>query len=269
MTRVVAIIPARYASSRFPGKPLVSILGKPMILHVAEKAAAVFSAEDVYIATDDERIAETTTAAGFQVVMTSDALTGTDRTWLAAKQIPADFYINIQGDEPMLDPADIFAVTIAKLRNPGSITNGMTWLTDAEDPASPNIPKVVTADDGRLIYMSRLPIPGVKDARNAPARYLKQVCIYGFTLGELKAFGSRQQKSWLEAREDIEILRFLDLGLPVQMIHTSGASLAVDIPEDVQRVEAELLNRQRSGTRQHPATLALPALPEPETSIVH
>ena len=168
------------------------------------------------------------------------ARTGTDRLWEAAQQIDAEFYINIQGDEPLLDPEDICQIVREKQERISGVVNGMCCLSEDEDPDSPNIPKVVSSEDGRLIYMSRQPIPGFKDQANRPERYMKQVCIYAYTRGELALFGGLGRKTYLEEREDIEILRFLDLSIPVYMVETRGASLAVDIPEDVERVEAAL-----------------------------
>jgi 3-deoxy-manno-octulosonate cytidylyltransferase (CMP-KDO synthetase) len=236
--KVLGIIPARYQSSRFPGKPLVKLCGKPMILHVLEKTEKALGKENTYVATDDQGIADVVINAGYQVVMTSsNALTGTDRLFEAAQQLPADIYINVQGDEPLLDPNDICKIRDLKLQNLDSIINGMCKLTPKEDPHNVNIPKVITDEKQRLVYMSRLAVPGFKDAKNAPQYYLKQVCIYAFTLAELKAFGEFGRKSYLEHKEDIEILRFIDIGMPIMMQETSGASLAVDVEEDVAVVE--------------------------------
>ena len=240
--RSVVVIPARFSSTRYPGKPLVSLLGKPMILWVAELSARAVGVGDVYVATESERIAEVVEAAGFQVVMTSAAaLTGTDRLAEAARMIEADIYINVQGDEPLVDPADILRVRDAKLQTPDRVVNGFSWIADDEDPRSVNIPKVITNERNELIYMSRVVLPGFKEQKNAPVRVKKQVCIYGFTRDELEAFQAFGRKSELENSEDIEILRFLELGKKVQMIETKPGSLAVDVPSDVAKVEAALL----------------------------
>jgi 3-deoxy-manno-octulosonate cytidylyltransferase (CMP-KDO synthetase) len=239
--RTVAIIPARYASSRFPGKPLVELAGKPMIIWVAELSAKAIGHENVFVATEDERIKAVVEAAGFQAVMTSpEALTGTDRLAEASVEIDADVFINVQGDEPLVSPEDIVKIRDAKLKNPDTIINGFSWITETEDPNSVNIPKVITSEDDRMIYMSRVALPGFKEAKNAPPRYKKQVCIYAFNKGELRNFQEFGRKSELEHSEDIEILRFLELGLPIKMIETRPGSLAVDIPEDVEKVTAAL-----------------------------
>ncbi|MGP9659590.1 3-deoxy-manno-octulosonate cytidylyltransferase [Halomonas sp. AOP31-B1-25] len=239
--RSVVLIPARYSSSRYPGKPLVPLLGKPMILWVAELAARAVGGENVYVATEDERIVDVVEGAGFQaVVTTDDALTGTDRLAQAAEQIKADIYINVQGDETLVDPADILKVRDAKRAHMDDIVNGFSWVSAQEDPHSVNIPKVITNERDELVYMSRVALPGFKDAKCAPRGYKKQVCIYAFTREELAAFRGFGRKSELEFSEDIEILRFLELGKTIRMVETQPGSLAVDVPEDVARVEAAL-----------------------------
>ena len=239
--RTVVIIPARYGSSRYPGKPLVPLLGKPMILWVAELSASALGKDNVYIATDDKRIATVATDAGFQAIMTSkNALTGTDRLAEAAEQIDSDIFINVQGDEPLANAEDILCVRDEKLQYPDNIINGFTWIPSSEDPHNINIPKVITNECNELIYMSRIALPGFKDERNAPERYKKQVCIYAFTKEELIAFKSYGRKSKLEQNEDIEILRFLELNKKVRMIETTPGSLAVDVPSDVASVEQAL-----------------------------
>tara|TARA_R110000851_G_scaffold135045_1_gene270435 strand:- start:23201 stop:23917 length:717 start_codon:yes stop_codon:yes gene_type:complete len=236
------MIPARFGSSRYPGKPLVPLLGKPMILWVAELSAKAVGAENVYIATEDQRIADVVESSCFQSVMTSDnALTGTDRLAQAAEQVEADIYINVQGDEPLADPVDILRVRDAKQAHMKDIINGFSWVSAQEDPHSVNIPKVITNERDELVYMSRVALPGFKDSKHAPTRYKKQVCIYAFTREELEVFRGFGRKSELEHAEDIEILRFLELGKTIRMVETQPESLAVDVPEDVARVEAALL----------------------------
>jgi 3-deoxy-manno-octulosonate cytidylyltransferase (CMP-KDO synthetase) len=241
--RSVIIIPARYGSSRYPGKPLVPLLGKPMVLWVAELSARAIGTEHVYIATEDRRIANVVEAAGFQAVMTTDdALTGTDRLAQAAQEIDSDIYINVQGDEPLLDPEDILKIRDAKLASMDDIINGFCWIGAHEDPSSVNLPKVITNECDEMVYMSRIALPGFKDARCSPSRYKKQVCIYAFTREELAAFHTFGRKSELERAEDIEILRFLELGRTIRMVETKPSSLAVDVPADVPRAEAALRN---------------------------
>jgi 3-deoxy-manno-octulosonate cytidylyltransferase (CMP-KDO synthetase) len=241
--RTVVIIPARFSSSRYPGKPLVPLLGRPMILWVAELAAKAVGRDNVYVATDDERISQIVEDAGFSFVMTGPAETGTDRIADAASEIKADIFINVQGDEPLVDPEDILRIRDAKLENPGKVINGFAWIGEGEDPKSVNIPKVITNEEDELVYMSRLPVPGFKDEKNKPGRYKKQVCIYAFSQEELRRYREFGRKSQLEKSEDIEILRFFELGVAVRMIKTKPGSLAVDVPGDVDKVELALRSR--------------------------
>ena len=239
--RVCIIIPARYGSSRLPGKPLVKLLGRAMVLRVAELAAKVIHQSHVFVATDHHEIAEVVTKAGFKVIYTdSNLLTGTDRVAVAAQTVDYDIVINIQGDEPCLDPGDIKAVIKAKIENPRHVINGFCLLDKSEDVESVNIPKVVVTESTELVYMSRQVIPGSKDMCFDDSDFFKQVCIYAFTPEQLRVFNSFGRKSTLEAREDIEILRFLDLGIPVKMKRCSGGSFAVDVIEDIPRVESRL-----------------------------
>lgn len=245
--RIVGVIPARYKSSRYPGKPLVPLLGKPMIIWVCEGAVGVFGRENLYVATEDERIRDVVETAGFRAIMTSDEhLTGTDRLSEVATKVEADIYVNIQGDEPLVNGDDIQKVISAKRLAPSHVVNAYASLAPDEDPSNVNIPKVVVSASGRLVYMSRLPIPGIKDSRVGAPTYRKQVCIYAFNADELVAFKGHGRKGSQELYEDIEILRFFDLGVPVQMVEVDSGYLAVDRPEDVVAVENALRARART-----------------------
>jgi len=233
MKDVLGIIPARYKSSRFPGKPLVNILGKPLVIHVAEKVSEALGKENFVVATEDQRIADEVARWGYVAVMTSDRpRTGTDRLWEVAQQMEAKIYLNIQGDEPMVKPEDILRIYRTKSDFPDHIINGYTEVGIDEDPGSVNIPKVIINENEELVYMSRLPIPGIK-RRDVTPQYFKQVCIYAFSFEELRAFGERGAKTYLESFEDIEILRFLEMGHKIKMVKTQCSSLAVDVPEDL------------------------------------
>lgn len=217
-----------------------------MILWVAELSARAVGRESVFVATDDDRIENVVRGAGYSAIRTSgEARTGTDRLAEAARQIEADIYLNVQGDEPLLNPEDIKRVIAVKEKYPNEIVNCYCRLQAGEDPSSVNIPKVIFAEDGRLLYMSRSCIPGFKDSRNAPTVYHKQVCIYAFSASDLQKFAAFGRKSRLEQSEDIEILRFLEWGAQIRMVETSSGSLAVDIPEDVAPVEAALRSANR------------------------
>ena len=244
--KVIGVIPARYKSSRFPGKPLVLLNGIPMIIRVAKIVEKTLGKKNTYIATDDIRIKELVETHGFKAVITSpNCLTGTDRIYDFSKQIKADIYVNVQGDEPLLNHKDIQKIIDIKKNNPNFVINGMCSLTADENPHNLNIPKVVTNKFNDLLYISRLALPGVKSNKNKhQPDYKKQVCIYAFNNKELESFGRQQEKSVFEEFEDIEILRFFDLNIPVKMVETSGSSLAVDVFEDIEKVEKELIKME-------------------------
>jgi 3-deoxy-manno-octulosonate cytidylyltransferase (CMP-KDO synthetase) len=174
--------------------------------------------------------------------MTSEAcLTGTDRVWEAAKSLSLDHVINVQGDEPLISPDHIDHFVREMERHPEAILNGMCPIDCEEEYRSSTIPKVVAAPDGRLLYMSRAAIPTDKSLRFRQA--WKQVCVYVFPRGPLDAFSRVPTKTPLEAIEDIEVLRFLELGYEVRMLQLGQGSIAVDVPEDVRRVEDALRAR--------------------------
>lgn len=229
------IIPARYESSRFPGKPLADILGKSLILRVWEQCIKALDKKNVFIATDDERIVNHCLKNDMQYLLTPNTcLTGTDRIYEASKQIKSDIYINVQGDEPLLKPQDIIDVINASKNNPSSIINAMCPISSEEDFRSSSVPKVVTDTKNKLLYMSRGAIPTNKKFEFIEAK--KQVCVYALPLSALEAFGKHATKTPMESIEDIEILRFIEMGYPVQMIDVSSSSIAVDHPHDIQRV---------------------------------
>ena len=232
------IIPARYASSRFQGKPLVDLCGTPMITRVADICSELLGKDNVFIATDDSRIQSVVDAHGYEAIMTGKCLTGTDRVAEAANHIDADIYINVQGDEPLINPADIKKVIDTKKQNIDKVVNAYRYLKKDEDASNINIPKVVTTELDNLVYMSRALIPRCKTDMIYDIK--KQVCIYAFTKDELNKFYNFGRKSYLESIEDIEILRFLDLNIPVLMTEVTSESIAVDCPSDVMLVEQSL-----------------------------
>ncbi len=238
--KTAIIIPARYESGRFPGKPLALIRGRPMIHWVYSRCVeSSVPPARIYVATDDDRIALACRLHNIQTVMTSsDCRTGTDRVYEASQQIDADMFINVQGDEPMVKPDDIDLVISAARRDPTVVYNAMCPITSDEDFRNSSIPKVVCRPDGSLLYASRAAIPTTKSCTFVAA--FKQVCIYAFPRDALRSFASATKKTPLEAIEDIEILRFIEMGRTVTMVKVSGASIAVDHPEDILRVEAAL-----------------------------
>ncbi|HCE2178519.1 TPA: 3-deoxy-manno-octulosonate cytidylyltransferase [Vibrio parahaemolyticus] len=232
------VIPARYKSSRFPGKPLVDICGKPMIQHVWERCCLAVGQEKVYVATDDSRIQNVVESFGGQVVMTSsDCLTGTDRLAEANLQLNCDFIVNVQGDEPLINPEDINTVIEAFLKS-GNVTNAMCVINSEQEFRSFTVPKVTFSQSGKLLYMSRAGIPQTKTGEYKFG--YKQVCIYAFSKEQLAFFYSNKAKTRHEQVEDIEILRFLESDYVVDMVEVEAGSLAVDVPTDVKAVITKL-----------------------------
>jgi len=231
----LVVIPARYKSSRFPGKPLIDINGKSMIRRVWEKCIEASSEENVIIATDDKRIEEHCLKNGMQSIITPvNCLTGTDRVAEVAKKIDADFYVNVQGDEPLINPRDIEEVIRAFKKNPTFTFCAMSKADSNDDYNNYNIPKVVTANDGSLLYISRAGIPANKEGSSVPI--MKQVCIYAFPKNHLDKFGLGKDKTKLESLEDIELLRLIELGCKVKMLELNTNSIAIDTPEDLRKV---------------------------------
>jgi 3-deoxy-manno-octulosonate cytidylyltransferase (CMP-KDO synthetase) len=234
----IIVIPARFQSSRFEGKPLCMLNGKSMITRVYHKCLAAVDGDQnlVYVATDDEKIKAHCIKEKLNVVMTpSDCLTGTDRLGDVAKYIDAHTYINVQGDEPLILPSDIQLIINESKKYPHKLINAMTEIHDEEEFKNPNVPKVVTTPEGRLLYMSRATIPTTKKLQFKKA--FKQVCIYAFPKNSLMDFCDQLEKTPLEEIEDIEILRFLEIGYEVKMVVVSGNSVAVDTPEDAKKVD--------------------------------
>ena len=243
--KTAVIIPARYSSTRFPGKPLIELLKKPMIIWVAEIASQAVGKENVFIATDDYQIKRLVEKYKFKSVITNkNHLTGTDRVAEAAEKIDADIFVNLQGDEPLVEPKNINKIIHWKIKNLDKVINGFCYLSNSEDPKNINIPKVITNEENKLIYMSRSAIPGSKSKPLTQNNYKKQVCIYAFTLEELKKFRLFGRKSVLEEKEDIEILRFLEINKEILMVKLPSGSLAVDIPDDIPKVEEKLKTKK-------------------------
>jgi 3-deoxy-manno-octulosonate cytidylyltransferase (CMP-KDO synthetase) len=235
----LVVIPARYESSRLPGKPLVELCGVPMIIRTWRQCVKVVPPSQVLIATDDLRIARICSESGVQYMMTSEScLTGTDRVAEVAEKITASSYINVQGDEPAFNPDDLEAIIKAANAYPNDVINGYCPIEDEHEFRSPTIPKVIVRPDNRLLYMSRAAIPTGKTLQFYGA--LRQVCAYAFPPQALREFSLARQKTPMEGIEDIEILRFLELGYEVRMLPLSSQSISVDLPEDIPRVETRI-----------------------------
>lgn len=249
--KVVAVVPARWGSRRFPGKPLASILDRPMIAWVADAARRASSVDTVLVATDDERIAAAARDAGAEVCMTSpDHATGTDRTHEAVQGLGADIVLNLQGDEPLLDPESVDRLVGAfadpQVRMATLAIRGVT----EEDRANPDVAKIVVDDRGDALYFSRAAIPfrNVESGVVAPPAgqrdetSWKHVGTYGFRSAALDEFVAAGREG-LEVVEDLEQLRALRLGWRIRIVEIDREPLGVDRPEDVKRVETVLRER--------------------------
>ena len=234
---ILGVIPARYKSSRFEGKPLCLIKNIPMIKRTYEQAKKSTLLDKLVVATESELIKNYCEQENIPVVMTSETcLTGTDRLSEVAQTEYFDFYVNIQGDEPVIDPKSIDEV-VREFQIHGNeymAYNLYKEIEDTDEITSSTIIKVIVNEKDELLYMSRLGVPFNKS--NDRVKFKKQVCVYGFTQNALKVFSSRS-KTCNEQFEDIEILRFVDMGYKVKMKETEVSSIAVDIPEDVAKVE--------------------------------
>ena len=235
MLDYLLIIPARYESKRLPGKPLLKIKGIPMIIRTFNQCAQVVPRSKILVATDDKKIQKICEFENINTIMTSKkCLTGTDRIAEVAKKIKRDFYINVQGDEPICNPKDIKKIIKHAKKNPTQVINGFTEIKNKKQFYSPSIPKVVFDNNSNLMYMSRSPIPSNKKKQFIKA--WRQVCIYSFSYKSLENYTSVKKKTILESIEDLELNRFLELGYQVKMIKMSNKSVAVDTKEDLLRV---------------------------------
>ncbi len=213
----------------------MDVCGIPMIIRTYNQCKKVVPESKILVATDDQRIKKVCQDAKINTVMTSKrCLTGTDRVAEVAKKLKADFYLNIQGDEPICNPTDIKKLLIAAKSNPKKIINGYTEIKDKKLFYSGHIPKLVFRKDGRLLYQSRAPIPTTKDKKFVKS--WRQVCIYSLPYKPLIKFSSVKNKTPLEALEDCELLRFLELGYEIKMIKMSDKSVSVDTKESLKEV---------------------------------
>lgn len=234
--RLAIVIPARYASTRLPGKPLADILGKTMVQHVYERALEVPGVDTVVVATDDQRVLEAVRAFGGRCVMTSpEHPSGTDRLVEVMQTVDADIYINLQGDEPLVRPGDI-ALLADGMRADSSVQVGtLCHAIDAQEARNPNTVKVVLAANGDALYFSRAAIPFARD--DAPASYLKHVGVYAYRREVLAAY-SQLPAAMLEQAEKLEQLRLLAAGLRIRAFKVEASGPGVDTPECLARVRA-------------------------------
>ena len=236
MSDFLIVIPARYKSKRLPGKPLIDIKGLPMIVRTYNQCKKVVNSSKILVATDHKKIFRLCKKKNINVMMTSTkCLTGTDRVAEVAKKIKKKFYINVQGDEPLCNPVDIKKIINTAKKHPNAVINGFTEIKDKKTFYSPHIPKVIFRENGNLIYMSRAPIPSNKSRSLIKA--WRQICIYSFPYKSLKVFSNFKKKTRLEAIEDLELNRFIEIGYQVKMIKMSNKSIAVDTKSDLLKVK--------------------------------
>ncbi len=235
---MIVVIPARYASTRFPGKALADLGGKSVLRRCYEQVAKVVATDGIVVATDDQRIVTECERYEMRSIITSAAcLTGTDRVAEVAQRIAAPWYINVQGDEPFLNPDGLrqlirFTETASADL---SIINACAPISHEADFRSVTVPKVVRDMSGNLLYISRAAIPTTKSLEFGGA--FRQVGLYAFRAEALHQFAKQPNKTPLEALEDVEILRFLELGFRVAMIEVQESGIAIDTPEDLERAK--------------------------------
>ncbi|MFD8607397.1 3-deoxy-manno-octulosonate cytidylyltransferase [Streptomyces sp. NPDC059631] len=231
--RHIAVIPCRWGASRFPGKPLALLGDKPLLWHVHQRCLEAKRLDGAIVATDDERIEAACRELGIDCLRTGEHLTGTDRVAEVAERLPADGYINVQGDEPFIAPGAIDAISEAlEHLPPGTLAvNAYTELVDIAAALDSNVVKVVVAAQGDALMFSRHPIPYPKGER---PKYARQLGLYGFAGHSLQRFRQLRQGP-LERAEGVEMLRFIEHGHAVQMVPVTDDGVAVDTPEDLAR----------------------------------
>ena len=245
---VLAVIPARFHSTRLPGKVLADIAGKPMIEHVYRRTAAAASVHAVLVATDDERILSAVRAFGGAAILTrSDHVSGTDRIAEAVRDLPCGVVVNVQGDEPLIEPETIDAAVAPLLADPSvEMATLSRPLTTLEEFRSPHVVKVVTDLNENALYFSRAPIPATVSGRSVPAAAARaHVGLYVYrrqTLLHLEA----SPPAALELEESLEQLRALAHGIRIRVVPTRHAAAGVDTPEDLERVRSMMVTSLRT-----------------------
>ena len=239
--RLAALIPARYSAQRLPGKPLADIGGVPMVVRVAERARQTAGVDAVAVATDDARIVEAVESAGFRALMTDPACrNGTERIAQAARDLPADGYLNVQGDEPLIDPRAI--AQVASLLRAGAQMATLARPLQPSEADLPQVVKVVLDDRRRALYFSRSLIPYPRSGGEVAP--LAHIGIYGFSSETLQRFAKLPETA-LERAEGLEQLRALSYGIPIDVGVGDYRSIAVDTPEDLERVRRLFEDEQR------------------------
>ena len=235
MLNYVIVIPARLKSKRLPNKPLIKIKGIPMIVRTYNQCLKAAYRDRIYVATDSNKIKKICENNKIKVVLTSkNCLTGTDRIAEFSKKIKSKVYINIQGDEPIFNPRDIKKLIKFSKKHPTDVINGYSKILDKKDFFDENIPKVLFSKKKELIYMSRAPIPFNKKKKFFWA--YRQICAYSLPYKALLKFNKIKKKSKIESIEDLELLRFIEMGIKIRMIEMSNKSLAIDTKSDLKKI---------------------------------
>lgn len=238
--RTIAVIPCRFESKRLPGKPLLDIHGKSLVQRVYERACLAKTLERVIVATDDARILTAVEAFGGDAVLTSPSHeSGTDRVAEAAAELDVELVVNVQGDEPLIDPAAIDAAVALARSTPGAIVSLMSPIRDEKLELDPNVVKVVTDLDGFALYFSRATIPAPARGRRSNTRYFQHIGLYVYPKRVLAQWGTMSPTP-LEQAERLEQLRALENGLRIRMQETPEAGIGVDTKEDLERVRQVL-----------------------------
>lgn len=239
----VIVIPTRMKGTRLPGKPLIEIMGKAIIHHVWDRCRQVCNPEDIYIATEDNEIDLYCRNNNIQCVLTQSAETAIDRIKYFSDIIPADAYINIQGDEPIVNVNDIETLLAYNRKYPDRVVFGKT-RANVEEFNDVSKAKVVCDQEGKLLYSSRAGIPINNQGKFVSAE--RAIWLYAFNKNALDAYNQFQGKTYLDTVEDTEIIRFLEIGIPVYCIDMIGDSWAVDEPKDLAIVEQKLKSQNLS-----------------------
>jgi 3-deoxy-manno-octulosonate cytidylyltransferase (CMP-KDO synthetase) len=241
---VLGVIPARYGSTRFPGKLLAEIAGRPLIQHVYERAVQSTALDDLVVATDDERIHDCISSIGGQVIMTrADHPSGTDRIAEVAERMIHGHYVNIQGDEPLIQAEAIDMLVAHSLKRGAPMSTLVRALhpeADREVLADPNVVKVAKAQDGAALYFSRAPIPFARHPEHA--HHYKHIGVYMYARETLLTL-QQLQPTPLELAEGLEQLRALEHGISIFVVETDYNPIGVDVPADIAAVETELRNQ--------------------------
>ena len=240
----IVVIPARLKSNRLPGKPLIKISGVPMVVRTYLQCAKVVDKKLLYVATDSSKIKSVCEKYGIRTILTSSkCFTGTDRVAEVAKKIDSKVYINVQGDEPIFNPADLKKLIKFSLKHPKEIISGYCKITEERMYNDLNVPKVVLDKNNYLLYATRAPVPSNKKGKFITS--WRQICAYSFPKKTLNIFYKAKKKTHLESIEDIEYLRFLEHGMKIKCVEMSGTSLAVDNSFDLNLV-TQIINKNKS-----------------------